>query len=91
MSEINKLNDDVLENVSGGVTAGKTKWGFPYDSNGTVTYTDKSGQSLKINAADWKWLLGQYNGPIQDPEYYLSTVPAKDLSTILDQHHSGLR
>lgn len=86
MSDTEKrLSEEQLENVSGG--AGKTKWGFPYDNNGTVTYTDKQGNSIKINAADWKWLLGQYNGPIGDPEYYLSTVPAKDISSILAQHH----
>lgn len=89
MSEINKLNDEILEGVSGG--AGKTKWGFPYEDNGTVHYSDKTGGKLDISAADWKWLLSQYNGPIGDPEYYLSTVPAKDLSQILDQHHSGKR
>ncbi len=87
MSEVNKLNDDQLENVSGG--AGVTKWGFPYDDAGTVTYTDKSGASIKINKADWQWLLGKYKGPIEDPEYYLSTVPAKDITTILNDHHAG--
>lgn len=80
-----KLSDEELENVSGG--AGKTKWGFYYDDKGTVTFVDKQNNELKISAADWKWLLGQYNGPIGDPEYYLSTVPAKDVSTILDRHH----
>ena len=89
MSDVTKLNDEQLSGVSGG--AGKTKWGFPYDDKGTVTYTDKQGNSMKINATDWKWLLGQYKGPIEDPEYYLSTVPAKDLQTILDQHHAGQR
>ena len=90
MSEMNKINDEALEKVSGG--AGKTPWGgFPVDNNGTVTYTDKSGGTLKISAADWKWLLGQYKGPVEVPEYYLSTVPAKDLSEILNQHHNGLR
>ena len=81
-----KLNDEMLEGVSGG--AGKTKWGFPYDDQGTVTYSDKSGATMKISAADWKWLLGQYKGPIEDPEYYLSTVPVKDLNVILNDHHN---
>ena len=89
MSEVNKLNDDQLNAVSGG--AGKTKYGYPYDDAGNVTYTDKTGQSLRINSADWKWLLSQYNGNLNDPEYYLSTVPAKDLNVILDDHHAGKR
>ncbi|MBQ8955654.1 MAG: hypothetical protein IJ075_01660 [Lachnospiraceae bacterium] len=87
MSEVSKLNDEQLESVSGG--AGKTKWGYNYDDKGTVTFADKTGASIKISAADWKWLLGKYNGPIEDPEYYLSTVPVKDVSSILDQHHAG--
>ncbi|MBQ4481982.1 MAG: hypothetical protein II966_02005 [Lachnospiraceae bacterium] len=89
MSEIERISDEALEEVSGG--AGVTKWGFPYDDKGTVTYTDKTGASMKINAADWKWLLGQYHGSINDPEYYLSTVPTHDLSIILNEHHQGKR
>ena len=89
MSELNKINDEALSGVTGG--AGVTKWGFPYDDKGTVSYTDKSGGKLQINAADWKWLLTQYSGPNNDPEYYLSTVPAKDLTVILNEHHEGKR
>ncbi|MCR5774149.1 MAG: hypothetical protein K6G42_03595 [Lachnospiraceae bacterium] len=88
MDEMNKLNDEALEAVSGG--AGKTKWGYVYDDQGTVTFTDKNtGEALKISAADWKWLLGKYDGPIKDPEYYLSTVPVKDVRSIIAQHHAG--
>ncbi|MCR5746140.1 MAG: hypothetical protein K6G03_00345 [Lachnospiraceae bacterium] len=89
MGASGKLNDDQLDGVSGG--AGKTKWGFPYDNNGTVTYSDKTGAKMSISAADWKWLLSQYNGPIGDPEYYLSTVPTKDLTNLLNDHHAGRR
>ncbi len=89
MSEVKKLGDEALDEINGG--AGVTKWGFPYDNKGTVTYTDKTGASMQINAADWKWLLGQYHGSIDDPEYYLSTVPAKDLNVILTEHHQGKR
>ncbi len=88
MSEINKLNDEQLSNVSGG--AGKTKWGYDYDNKGVVTFVDKDGKdSIKISPADWKWLMTQYNGNINDPEYYLSTVPVKDVRSILQQHHNG--
>ena len=90
MSDVKKLNEEQLNEVTGG--AGKTKWGYSYDNKGTVTFTDKQGAgSIQISAADWKWPLGQYNGPVGDPEYYLSTVPVKDVSEILDQHHKGLR
>ena len=84
MSDINKIKDEVLEAVTGG--AGKTKWGFEFDNDGTVDF-----KGLKINAADWKWLLTQYKGKIDDPEYYLSTVPAKDIGIILGEHHQGKR
>ncbi len=87
MSGNNRLNDEQLNEVSGG--AGKTKYGYNYDNAGTVTFTDQTGAAIKISAADWKWLLGKYNGPINDPEYYLSTVPVKDVSSILNQHHNG--
>ena len=87
MSDPNKLNDDQLDSVSGG--AGKTKYGYAYDNSGTVTFTDQTGASIKIGAADWKWLLSKYKGPVDDPEYYLSTVPVKDVSSILNQHHNG--
>ncbi len=84
MSDINKISDDALDSVSGG--AGKTKWGFDYDDNGTVDF-----KGLKISAADWKWLMTQYKGNINDPEYYLSTVPAHDVDIILNEHHEGKR
>lgn len=84
MSDIKKISDDALNAVSGG--AGKTKWGFDYDDKGTVDF-----KGLKINQNDWNWLLTQYKGNIEDPEYYLSTVPAKDIGTILDEHHAGKR
>ncbi len=84
MSDINKISDDALDSVSGG--AGTTKWGFKYDDNGTVDF-----KGLKISSADWKWLMTQYNGNINDPEYYLSTVPAHDVNIILNEHHEGKR
>ncbi len=80
----NRINDEQIESVNGG--AGKTRWGFSYDDNGTVDF-----KGLKISAADWKWLLTQYKGDIGDPEYYLSTVPAHDIDIILGDHHAGRR
>ncbi len=94
MSEENKniLNDEMLENVSGGFgkPIGKTKWGFPYDKDHNVLYTDKSNAQLEISAAQWNWLLGKYaNGKIGDSEYYLSTVPVHDLKIVLAKHAAG--
>ncbi len=90
MSEFNELSDEMIGGVSGG--AGKTSMGFPYDNNGTVTFTDKSGVSIKISAADWKWLLGQYSGEtMRDKEAALSTVPTKDVEAILNDHNSPFK
>lgn len=75
------LNDDDVNGVSGG--AGKTSYGFSYDNNGTVSFANDSG-SLKISAADWKWLLTQYQGPtMRDKEAQLSTVPVKDIEALI--------
>ncbi len=83
MIENSKLSDDQLEGVSGG--DGKTAGGYPYDKNGTVTFTDPQGNSVKIGAADWKWLLSQY-GPV-NPDAYVKDVPANDIKRILEDHH----
>ena len=80
-----KLGDEALDKVSGG--AGITKWGFPVDDAGNVTYTDKSSQTVKFTKSQWSYLLSQYDhGEKKDSEYYLSTVPAKDLVAILKQN-----
>ncbi len=83
MSDIKKLSDDQLNEVSGG--AGKTAGGYPYDNKGNVTFTDNTGKSIVINAADWKWLLSQY-GPV-NPEAYVKDVPSSDIEKILYDHH----
>lgn len=83
MSDINKINDEDLEAVSGG--AGKTPGGYPIDGNGNVHFTGKDGREVVINQADWKWLLGNYGAT--NPEAYLATVPGHDVEVILDNHH----
>jgi hypothetical protein len=90
MSEFKELSDEMVGSVSGG--AGKTTMGFPFDNKGTVTFTDKSGASIQISAADWKWLLGQYAGEtMRDKEAALSTVPTKDVEAILNDHNSPFK
>ena len=84
MKEQFRIDDDQLKDINGG--AGVTRWGFKYDDQGTVDF-----KGLKINAADWKWLIGQYNGNIGDPEYYISMLSAQDVEKILYEHHPGVR
>ncbi|MCR5733034.1 MAG: hypothetical protein K6G22_00375 [Lachnospiraceae bacterium] len=81
----NQLNDSDLSHVSGG--AGTTKYGYFVDDYGTVTYRDQQGNTMPISAENWKWLLTQYKGPIEDPEYYLSTVPVKELESFLKSNN----
>ncbi|MBO6146658.1 MAG: hypothetical protein J6O70_03660 [Lachnospiraceae bacterium] len=86
MSDVNKLNDDQLAGVSGGA---KTAYGFDQDANGTVAFHNGTG-TMAINKADWDWLMTQYKGPtLRDKEYQLSTVPIKDIQSILNEHHAG--
>ena len=83
---ISKLTDESLENVSGGATTN-------VDSQGNVTIADKnnSKNTLTVSKAEWGWLLGQYKGPIDDPEYYLSTVPVDEVKKVMAQHRAGQR
>ncbi|MCR5626861.1 MAG: hypothetical protein K6F99_06050 [Lachnospiraceae bacterium] len=77
-----ELNDDALEGAAGGrVTPG----GYPVDKKGNVIFTDKTGQSLAIPAADWEWLKGQYNDP--HPEQFMKSVPAKDIQSLVLEHN----
>ena len=87
---ISKLTDESLENVSGGAT---TKYGYNVDSQGNVTIADKnnSKNTLTVSKAEWGWLLGQYKGPIDDPEYYLSMVPVDEVKKVMAQHRAGQR
>ncbi len=89
MSEIKKLSNEQLEEVSGG--AGVTSCGFPYDNKGTVTFTDKTGAKLQISATDWKWLLDKYDGSNGNPERYLATVPAHDIEMMINDRHSPFK
>ncbi|MCR5651383.1 MAG: hypothetical protein K6F86_09415 [Lachnospiraceae bacterium] len=84
---LNRLNDDDLEKVNGG--AGKTPGGYPIDNKGNVHFTGKDGVTVVINAADWKWLLGNF-GPT-NPEAYLAVTPGHDVSVAIDEHHRGAR
>lgn len=86
MSDANKLHDDQLDGVSGGAV---TAYGFQQDAKGTVAFHNGTG-SMAINKADWEWLMTQYKGPtLRDKEYQLSTVPVKDIQSILNEHHAG--
>lgn len=89
MSDVNMLNDDEVNGLNGG--AGKTSFGYTYDNNGTVHFANDSG-SLNISAADWKWLMTQYQGPtMRDKEAQLSTVPVKDIEALLNDHNNPFK
>ncbi|MCR4908915.1 MAG: N-acetylmuramoyl-L-alanine amidase [Lachnospiraceae bacterium] len=62
----------------------KTKYGFPVDANGNVTYTDTAGGQEVFTAGEWTKLLANWSYT-EDPEYYLRTISAKDLRTILEK------
>ncbi len=89
MGDINELKDDQVAEISGG--AGKTSFGYTYDNNGTVAFSNNTG-SLAISAADWKWLMTLYQGPtMRDKEAQLSTVPVKDIEAMINDHHNPFK
>ncbi len=63
-------------------TVSSTKYGFPVDGNGNVTYTDPSGAQEIFTASEWTKLLSNWSYTA-DAEYYLRTIPAKDLKALL--------
>ncbi len=65
-----------------------TKYGFPIDAAGNVTYTDGSGVSAVFSQADWNWLLSNYSHT-DDPEYFLKSLPVSDLQALLQRHAAG--
>ena len=73
------LNETYLEQVSGGVQVGTTSYGFPVDDKGNVTFTDKTGESVVLSAAQWTALKSHYTHAGGNPEFYLKDVPIKEL------------
>ena len=67
-----------------GAAASTTKYGFPVDSAGNVTYRDPAGSSTVFTASEWSKLIGKW-AYTSDPEYYLKSVPVGDLRAILAQ------
>lgn len=95
MSDINnKLNEENLEQVSGGGT-----WNDDYkkeraagekslhghiakDALGNVTFTDKTGVTGTFSASDWAKLSANwaYTG---NPEYFMETINVSELQGVL--------
>ena len=75
---------------AGGTTAAaaadpfKTKYGFPKDASGNVTYTDASGGREVFTAAEWNKLLGLWNYT-GDPEAFLKQQSASVLRGLVNQ------
>ena len=78
MSELNKLDDAKLEEVTGGAEAVGS---YGFNADGSVKFTDKSGNVTTFSAQQWQTLKNnwQYTG---NPEYYISTVPLADLQKV---------
>ncbi|HCR99399.1 MAG TPA: hypothetical protein DIS68_01120, partial [Lachnospiraceae bacterium] len=62
----------------------KTKYGFPKDASGNVTYTDASGGREVFTAAEWNKLLGLWNYT-GDPEAFLKQQSASVLRGLVNQ------
>ncbi len=73
------LNDENLEQVSGGRMVGTTTFGYPVDDKGNVTFTDKTGQSIVLTRDQWEKLKANYAHTGGNPEAYLKDVPIKEL------------
>ncbi len=59
-----------------------TKYGYPVDGSGNVTYTDPAGTKTVFTASEWAKLLTNWSYT-EDAEYYLHTIPVKDLNALL--------
>lgn len=73
------LNEEMLEQVSGGVTVGTTSYGYPVDANGNVKFTDKTGESVTLSSGDWEKLKSNYAFTGGNPEAYLKDVTIKEM------------
>ena len=93
MSDMNnKINDEILENVSGGMSdeekkrreeAEKSLHGtIVKDPLGNVTFTDKTGVTGSFSASDWAKLSANwaYTG---NPEYFMETINVNELNGVL--------
>ena len=80
MADENKIiNDEILKDVSGGADATGR---YIFNSDGSVAFTDKNGQSTVFSAQQWQVLRNRW-AYTNNPEYYISTVPLSDLQLVL--------
>ncbi|MCR5475343.1 MAG: hypothetical protein K6F28_09100 [Lachnospiraceae bacterium] len=91
MADNKKINDEILEEVSGGKSeeqkareeAEKKLHGrIVKDMFGNVTFTDKTGVTGSFTAADWAKLSANwaYTG---NPEYFMETINVNELNGVL--------
>ncbi len=73
------LNEESLEQVSGGRMVGTTSYGYPVDDKGNVTFTDKTGASVVLTTAQWEALKANYVHTGGNPEAYLKDVSIKEM------------
>ena len=79
MTEQDKLlNDELLKDVSGGAETGT----YIFNGDGSVTFTDKNGQTCIFTGQQWQALRNRWSYTT-NPEYWISTVPLSDLQMVL--------
>ena len=92
MADNTKLQEETLEQVSGGMSDEEWKQReenerklhghIVKDALGNVTFTDKTGVTGTFSAADWKKLSANwdYTG---NPEYFMETINVGELQGVL--------
>lgn len=92
MSDIKKIDEEKLEQVSGGMSDEERKQReenerklhgrIVRDALGNVTFTDKTGVTGSFTAAQWGQLSNNwaYTG---NPDYYMETINVGELQGLL--------
>ncbi len=77
---MDKIKDEILDQVSGGaVQVGTTSYGYPVYDNGSVKFTDKTGESIVLSKSEWEKLKSNYAFTGGNPEAYLRQVSIKEM------------
>ena len=73
-----KINDENLENVSGGAAEAR---GTIDVAKGGVVLHGKDGVDVAMSQAEFNWLKGQYGDP--NGQEFMKTVSGKELNQVL--------
>lgn len=87
MSEIKKLDDSQMDNISGGAVVGHTAL-FDIDDNGMVHFQDNYGGTLNIPKATFEKVRAKYAGTGEytdrGMEFRMKEVPVRDIQAIIN-------